>query len=413
MRWLGLGSLVLLAACAPSEASAPARTDDGLTSIEPTEAIQQTIPNCWDFATTGWIESMAKGVEGGADVDLSEAYVDYVAWLIQLWQPSFEALRKSGYWGTAVELLHRYGWMSEADFLGLDGAVPDFAIRHQQALTLIKKEIASGDLRTPEMRADAANVVTVLNRVWQVPPKVAADLARTFGDGMEKTLQSRGVDLAGTRIHRLDEIKVGYGPRGKELTAADVVGTLAPDTRMSAGQRVGPYAFSMVDEMPTDDADMAALLARVQRTLAGGLPVPMAVMQDDSVNDASGTYRKPTSGKLADAAYAHLVTVFDSSVDAPGFGLLPAGIPETRPEALAASYAEGAKVLSLRARNTYWGSYQRGATIPFAGSRGTNDYATEYLTMMTRNPSTGAARRVVGAFMLPNEPDVSISKTRR
>lgn len=413
MRWLGLGSLVLVAACASSEASAPSATDDGLTSIEPTAAIQQAIPNCWDFATTGWIESMAKGVEGGTEVDLSEAYVDYLAWLIQLWQPDFATLRQAGFWGTAVELLHRYGWMSESDFLGLDGDSPEFAIRHQQAKALIDIELASGDLRTPELRADTANVIAVLNRVWQLPPEVAADLTRTFGAGMEKTLQSRGVDLSGTRIHRLDEIKIGYGPRGKALTAADVVGTLAPGARMASGQRVGAYAFSGVNRMPTDDAEMDALLARVQRALAGGLPVPMALIQDDSLDDATGTYRKPASGKLADTAYAHLVTVFDSSVDAPGFGLLPAGTPETRPEALAASFAAGAKVIALRARNTYWGSYRRGATIPFAGSPGTNDYTTEYLKTMTEEKGTGRPRRVVGAFVLPNEPDVVIAKARR
>jgi hypothetical protein len=241
----------------------------------------------------------------------------------------------------------------------------------------------------------------VLSRLWQLKPEVTSEIATIFGEGLERTLIDPAVDVAGTHVHRLSEIPVGYAPDGAAVTAADLVGEPGP----GIDTRVGPFAYSNV-AAPAADADVRAYLQRAQKSLNQDMPVVMTLMQDDTQLDATGTYQRPPSGALSPSAYSHLVTVFDLSVHTSEFGLLAAGVPETRPEALAASLRPDSTPTVLRARNPFWGSYDPGATLPFAGSVGTNDYTLEYLMM----PLANQGRRVVWGLTLPNDPDVVISK---
>src|SRR5262249_11090713 len=148
----------------------------------------------------------------------------------------------------------------------------------------------------------------------------------------------------------------------RQVTGADLVGEPTPGAHIYDGQRTGPFAFSDI-RPPDAEAEMRAYVRRAQKALNQDIPVAMAEWSDDPQVDGSGTYRKPASGNLTSNAYAHVVTIFDLSVQTTEFGVLPAGVRETRPEALAASLRDDSQVLTFRTRNSYFGRYEPGASI--------------------------------------------------
>ena len=76
-------------------------------------------------------------------------------------------------------------------------------------------------------------------------------------------------------------------------------------------------------------------------------------------------------------------------------------------EALIASLEDASQVLSLRARNSYWGRYADGSIIPFAGGTAVNDYALDYLLWRPNY----AGGRMWMRTTIPNVEDVIIKKS--
>lgn len=158
---------------------------------------------------------------------------------------------------------------------------------------------------------------------------VVADLVHAFGEAYDQDLQNGQANIAGTRIHELSEITVGYG-HGDPVTAQDLIGSLPEGETAFDGVRTGPYAYSDI-KPPGSEDKVHAYLVRAQKSLVQDLPLVMSLTSDDVDLDASGTYEKPANGTLSDSWYDHAVTVFDLSVQTTQFGLLPAGVTETRP----------------------------------------------------------------------------------
>jgi hypothetical protein len=398
--------LGLLAGCSASSETNAETSQAPVTNITPSDGVQQTIGDCWDMTSSAWLETLSKRPTNATPVDISEAYVSYLHWYRQIRDPQFATLKPEGNWGRAVELIRRYGWMSETDFLSQSHAT-NYAARHAEALAAVKFELAGGDLATPELRADHANVVKVLNRVWQLTPAVTQDLATAMGPGLDNPTFA----FAGTRIHYLHEIRVGSKPDGSPLTALDVVGQPADLNNAFNGQRVGPYAWSTVLR-PLDDTQMRGLYRTAQKALYQDMPVPVSLMLDDKQDDPTGTFVAPANGATLVNPSGHMVLAFDLSVQTPNFGLLPAGTPETRPDALADSLSDDAKVLSFRVRNSFWGSYTTvGQTIPsIGGASGINDFSTDYLAMRLAPTDDDPRGTALLALTLPMNPDQVIGK---
>ena len=411
MRWLTLGfGLLSLAACADASSKDDTTTSD-ITNVTPPPPVQQAIGNCWVFATNAWVEAMAARPAGAMPVDLSEAYVSFLYWLDQIaappgpFAPELFTLRPTGSWGLAADLLTRFGWMPEAEFLSVP-ATTTFAERHMKAFETMQREIAHGALQTKEARADRKLVAATLIRAWDLQPDVVTDLTKAFGEAFDRDLLNGRATLGSTRVHPLSEITVGYGKAGDRVSAQDLFGAVAPGEDAFSGLRVGPYAYSDI-KPPGSEDKVRAYLRRVQKSLDQDLPVVMSETSDDVDLDATGTYRKPADGVLSTSWYDHAVMVFDLSVQTTQFGLLPAGTKETRPEALEASLADDSQVVSLRARNSYWGRYADGSIIPFAGGVAVTDYSTEYLLWRPNY----AGGRMWMRTTLPNDEDVVIKKT--
>jgi hypothetical protein len=358
--------------CSPgAPASETETTSDAVVDIDHTSVKWQTIGNCWLYAAASWAESLAKSA-GGGELDMSESYWTYWHWFEQI--VSGRATTKidtAGRYTTAVDLMARYGIMSEADFIAVEGARP-WSLRQKSALTKINEALATGALSTGAARQDRALVRQQLDVAFELAPEVVAQLDRVFEPAVTRTLDQSGADLTGSSIKRPSEVKALLrDPTTKDPylgTLADAIGT-----RTSTwGDRSGPFAWRTAF-YPSDPAGRRAVLARMQRAMHDKQPVILSWHVDFAALE-DGRFLAPPASPGSQGG--HLVVVEDYQVnDVPGFGTLPAGVVETRGDALDAALLPAAKIEFIRIKNS-WGT---AAPDPLLIGRGYNDLYMAYL----------------------------------
>jgi len=96
-----------------------------VTSVKHTSVKRQSIGNCWLYAQATWLESLLKDTNG-EDVDVSETYWTY--WdlyhkLLKGEPVPEEELNTGGTWTLSSNIIKRYGWVTEAEFI--DGDIRD------------------------------------------------------------------------------------------------------------------------------------------------------------------------------------------------------------------------------------------------------------------------------------------------
>jgi hypothetical protein len=332
----------------PSENSASA--DDAVTSIANTAVKEQLVGTCWLYTTAAWAEALHLRATG-TTVDLSEAYWTYWLFYERITRGEVGdggSLDESGTWGRAAQLIERYGAMLEADFIPEEASRPA-SERTIDAMNAIMVSLAAGKLATPASRNDRALVRAELDAAFELRPAMTDALDSTFGKDGRRALTA----TSGTITHARDFAVVSG-------SLSDLIGRALPET--NDNHRAGPSAWKQV-MYPAAAPDRRAVLRRVQRSLDDGLPVIMAWNVDHLALGPSGEFRAPSSSKGAVEAHLSLVTDYQVS-NVPGFGVLPVGQPETRPDALAAGLSDNAIVDLLRIKNS-WGSQPRqGSTIP-------------------------------------------------
>ena len=349
-----LASVACLGGCSSKQGSS-ATSDSDITQVAETPVKDQSIGNCWTYASTGWIESLVKGANG-TDMNLSESYVNYWYWYTQITTGQIDgnAVAEGGTWGEAVELVSTYGIMDEGGFIP-EEADAQLSNRQASAVKAINASLASGALATPAARANAALVRSELDKAWGLNPNVIKTLDDTFGKDGATPIGTNQVPADDVVIHLSKDLpaKLPNPTTGvlDTVTVADAIGTKRFDDVES---RSGTYAWAHA-YYPSTAPDRRQFLKRVQRALHAEQPVVLSWYVDFNALNDQGQFLAPPATPGSQGS--HMVIMYDYEVtNVPGFGTLPAGVLETRPAALEAALSDDAVITFLRIKNS-WGNY--------------------------------------------------------
>src|SRR5690606_16167114 len=175
----GLALVTGLAGCGDDGTG---ESTDDVTDVMNSSVKNQSIGNCWVYATIGWAESLHL-TQTGHELNLSESWVSYWHWYEQIaggpaGDTSVASLDKGqistgGWWGVGVEIMRRYGVLSEGAFIP-EEAEAARSSRQSSALSAINASLKSGVLSDPAKRRDRAVVRAELDKAWGLKPEVSA-----------------------------------------------------------------------------------------------------------------------------------------------------------------------------------------------------------------------------------------------
>lgn len=330
-------------------------TDD-VTDVKNTNVKNQSIGNCWIYASIGWAESL-RLTHSGEQLNLSESYTSYWHWYEEIaggapGQSSIAQLDKGqistgGWFGLAAELMRRYGVIDEGAFIA-EEAEAARSSRQSQALNAINASLKSGALKDPAARRDRKLVRQELDKAWGLTPEVSAKLDAVFGADVSKTLLSTDVKIpADSGMHFPKDIVVG----SKGITLADAIGT--PASSYDVLTRKGKYAWNE-QRFPSSATARRDFFKKMQKSMHSGMPVIMTWFVDFAAMDSENRFMGPP--KAPGRQGGHMTVVEDYQInDVPGFGTLAAGVVVTDEKALDAALATEAKIEFVRIKNS-WGT---------------------------------------------------------
>jgi hypothetical protein len=363
----------LLALFAGAGGLACSRGDDGaeraaspVVEVPHTNVKDQTIGNCWLYATAAWIEALHAPV--GGKLDLSESYWTYWWWYLQIvaskgapadaWTAYLDDITTGGWFHEAAYIVQTKGMMREADFIPEEARASRSA-RQAQAKEKMNRSLRDGALATAAARTDRALVRRELDRAWGLSAEVVARLDAVFGPDGDRPLASD--PPADTKIQRAAQVQVETRDSVTHAKTTATVADVLPKVDAGALFYIWPPAEGITPgrlgwkdvEYPSRPADRRAFLRRMQRALHDGLP-PMLVFYVDHGATREAAFVDVPKPQFRPGG-SHMVVMSDYEVEGvPGFGTLAAGRLETRPEALAAALADEARITFLRVKNS-WG----------------------------------------------------------
>lgn len=358
---LPLLALPFLPACG-EDSSSSATTDDGneVVDIPNTKVKDQSIGNCWIYATSAWAESLRLGY-AGEEMNISESYLSYIDWFHGIQDGDFsdkEGLETGGWFGEAAEYLRRYGVMDEATFIP-EEANAEESSRQKQALDAINASLKSGVLSDPASRRDPIKVRDELDKAFKLKPEVIALLDESFGHDLSRTIVKGATIPQGKGLRAPSEIEVGfYKPQNggsQTITLSDAVGEPSSEfSSFSWKTRKGNFAWNE-SSYPSSSSSRRSFQIKAQKAMHARRPVILVWFVDFNAMDRStGVFRNVPEKPGRQGG--HMTVMEDYQVsNVPGFGSLAAGTVVTDPAALDAALAPEATVEFLRIKNS-WGS---------------------------------------------------------
>jgi hypothetical protein len=366
-RWLSLASMLALATFGAVGCAADAEDDnivsgddesskDDITQVNQSKVKRQSIGNCWLYATSSWLEALNKGATN-EEQNTSESWLTYWHWYEQIANGKVGAeLSTGGSYGTAADLIARYGIMNEADFIPSEGD-SEMSNRQSSALNAVNASLKSGALKDPAVRRDRKAIRKELDRAWGLDASQSARIDAVFGAGVERTLDRSGPAneaAPANNVIRPKDFKV----RLKDPQTGDfVTGTLADALGKSNGwwaPRQGKFAWNEVN-YPSSARERRAFWKRVQKALHDGMPVITSWKVDFNALTRDSHFSKTELDRRGPGSQGgHMTVMHDYQADVPGVGLLKAGQPATTEE-MEKALAEETKIEFVRVKNSWGG----------------------------------------------------------
>lgn len=410
--WWLLASLTF--GVATSSCSADAALDlpdDGTTDlVEPvtdvshTDVRNQSIGNCWAYASTGWLESLHRA-RTGESVNVSESWITFWDWHRKITSGSGintnattmrSEVSTGGWWDSAMTILRDRGVVMEEEFIPEEGSSARSS-RQSEALAALNNELnGEGRLVSATARRDPQMVLNVLLDAWRINDSVRAGIRRVYGISARRTLSST-TETPATWMRKATRFPI------RTAIARSSTGTATSwDGNLSDVIPGGRYAWRSAS-YPSTPTTRISFQRRVMRALNAAQPVlvswlvdfnargtPTGAFQLETLQAASGPGRQG----------GHLVSSEDYEVviRQPGQSerrLLAGMMASAADMRLAEQYGE---LVFLRIKNS-WGTAQG----PLGGSfGGYHDLYTSYLNGPIRWTESGSDRTPLSSVILPS-----------
>jgi len=368
-RWLTLASMFALASvstvgCAADPAGEEEGMDDGtgaavddITQVNHTKVKRQSIGNCWLYATTSWLEALNKEATG-QEKNTSESYLTYWHWYEQLANGrAGSEISTGGSYGTAADLIARYGIMLEGDFIPNE-AEAEMSGRQSSALNATNESLKNGALKDAVARRDKVAIRAELDKAWGLAPEMSKRLDTVFGKGVTRTLDRSSYASGRAASNKIIRPKDFPASFKDATTGQKLVGSLADAIGKSSGgwwgQREGKYAWNEVN-YPYDAAGRRAFWKRVQKALHDGQPVITSWKVDFNALNSSSVFSFDELQRRGPGRQGgHMTVMHDYQAEVPGIGLLKAGEQAT-PEQMEKALSDDTKIIFVRVKNSWGG----------------------------------------------------------
>lgn len=357
-------STLLLAACSSTAGGdddnavngEDGSSKDDITQVNQSKVKRQSIGNCWLYATTSWLEALNKAATG-QEQNTSESWLTYWHWFDQIANGgASESISTGGSYGTAADLIARYGIVNESDFIAAE-ANSEMSNRQKSALDAVNLSLKSGALKDPNVRRDRKKVRAELDRAWGLDAAIKTRIDNVFGADVSRTLDrssSANNAAAANKVIRAKDFKARLkDPETNQF----VTGTLADAIGKGNGfwsPRTGKFAFNEVS-YPWSGTERRAFWKRVQKALHDEVPVITSWKVDFNALTRDSRFSKDVLDQLGPGRQGgHMTVMHDYQAEVPGIGLLKAGEQATR-EQMEAALQEGTKIQFVRVKNSWGG----------------------------------------------------------
>ncbi len=406
-----------LAACLSLSVAAPGCADEAaieegdgtsdliepVTDVSHTDVRNQSIGNCWSYASAGWVESLHRA-RAGESVNVSESWITFWDWHRKITGTGVtrnattmrDEVSTGGWWDSAMTILRDRGVVYEEEFIP-EEAMSARSSRQSEALSAINTELNTGGrLATAASRRDPQMVLNVLLDAWRINDTVRAEMRRVYGISARQTL-STTTQTPATWMRRASAFPI--------RTAVARSSTSVPvswDGFLSDVIPGGRYAWKSVS-YPSTASSRLTVQRRIMRSLNAAQPVLVSWLVDfNARNSSTGAFDLATLRAASGPGRqgGHLVTTEDYEVI-----VRQPGQPERRLAAgemataadmrLAEQYGE---MVFLRIKNS-WGTAQG----PLGGSfGGYHDLYTTYLNGPIRWTEASADRVPLSSVIIPS-----------
>lgn len=367
---------LLFVGCGSSSSDAVTGPEDEIVDVPSSRVKNQSIGNCWLYATMGWVESLHLR-STGKELNLSETYLTYWDWYEKLVRASAtpDTISTGGFFTTATRLMNTYGLLDEGAFIPGEADI-DRSAAQSKAEAHINASL-KGVLKTDR---NAKTIRAELDKAFGLSAEVVAHMHATFGDAAPRTL---GSVPAGFPLRKTSELMVS------QKRASSATPTTVPLRDEIARWRES--------SAPSDRAQLRGYLRRIQKALHDAQPVLIVWNVDwESRNSGAGTFPKMMPAAKIDGVHMTVLEDYQAAY-VPNFGTLPAGVNVSDKATLDAALSNQVEIPFFRIKNSWGNTADPSGTGAF---KGYVDLYSAYLF-----PTDTTAPKGIVSFVLPSDYD--------
>jgi hypothetical protein len=384
-RFAGLAALPLLfgAACGSADDAAVTGDDQEIVDIINSRVKNQSIGNCWVYASMGWAEAMHLRATG-EELNLSESWLTYWDWyekIVAAKTATMESITTGGFFSVASRLMTTYGLVDEGVFIPGE-ATMDRSAAQAQAEAYVNNSLKTGALRKDR---SPATVRSELNKAFGLPASTIQGMNAVFGAAAPKALSTSTTIPASVPVRRATDLIVAQKKPGQTLKNVKLSEEL-PRWREATA--------------PTSASDRRAYVRKVQKAMHDGNPVLIVWNVDwESRDRVAGTFPKMQPAAKIDGVHMTVLEDYQAAY-VPNVGVLPAGVNVTDTTILNSALSNQAEVTFFRIKNSW------GATADPSGTGNFKGYADLYAGYLF--PTDATAPKGIVSFVLPTDYDATV-----